>query len=599
MSVKLAILKFDLQPALNKTEHHTDCYRSSELIVRRGQDFRITLTLNRAVKPEESILFTAETGPSPSESCNTKVTFPLSKPGTKGETWWATYESGDSNDLDVTVCSPTTAVIGYYRFSAKILSKSKTTLKSLNKFMLLFNPWASDDDVYMPKEEERQEYVLTDHGIIYVGHEKYIQERGWNYGQFETDILETSLAILDQSLNHCQDPALDCSQRSDPVYISRVVSAMINSNDDKGVLVGNWSGKYLGGISPLRWYGSTDILLKWYKRKFTSVKFGQCWVFAGVGCTVLRCLGIPARVVTNFSSAHDTNANLSIDEYYDHLGEPKKLSKDSIWNFHVWNEGWFARKDLGSAFDGWQVLDATPQEISEGIYCCGPTSVTAIKEGHVDLDYDAPFVYSEVNADRVFWIYYSDKKAERVYSDTRTVGQCISTKAVGSFQRMDVTNSYKYPEEEHIPFDIPYSKYKKYLNNAEMMEVTAVCETEDGIKTLVRKDLCLESPPIDIKFTGKAIVNKPVDVEVTFVNPISVTVKDCVLVIEGSGLLEGQLKRSVPSLEPNELSRIQFEIVPSKSGPKQLLAGLTSKMFSDVKGFQGVEVAEAEPGHPA
>nr|XP_033819131.1 protein-glutamine gamma-glutamyltransferase 6-like isoform X3 [Geotrypetes seraphini] len=470
MSVKLAILKFDLQPALNKTEHHTDCYRSSELIVRRGQDFRITLTLNRAVKPEESILFTAETGPSPSESCNTKVTFPLSKPGTKGETWWATYESGDSNDLDVTVCSPTTAVIGYYRFSAKILSKSKTTLKSLNKFMLLFNPWASDDDVYMPKEEERQEYVLTDHGIIYVGHEKYIQERGWNYGQFETDILETSLAILDQSLNHCQDPALDCSQRSDPVYISRVVSAMINSNDDKGVLVGNWSGKYLGGISPLRWYGSTDILLKWYKRKFTSVKFGQCWVFAGVGCTVLRCLGIPARVVTNFSSAHDTNANLSIDEYYDHLGEPKKLSKDSIWNFHVWNEGWFARKDLGSAFDGWQVLDATPQEISEGIYCCGPTSVTAIKEGHVDLDYDAPFVYSEVNADRVFWIYYSDKKAERVYSDTRTVGQCISTKAVGSFQRMDVTNSYKYPEGSDMEREVHEKACAKLLELKDKQE---------------------------------------------------------------------------------------------------------------------------------
>ncbi|XP_030067813.1 protein-glutamine gamma-glutamyltransferase 6 [Microcaecilia unicolor] len=700
MADRLAVLKFDLQLASNKTEHHTDCYRSSELIVRRGQGFRITLTLNRAMEPEDSVMFTAETGP----SYNTKATFPLSKPGKKGGTWQATYESADSKDLDITIFSPTTAVIGYYRLSAQIHYKGKTSLKSLKQFILLFNPWSSDDAVYMPKEDERQEYVLTDYGTIYVGHEKYIEKRGWNYGQFENNILDISLALLDQSLKHYEDPALDCSNRCDPVYVSRVVSAMINSNDDKGVLVGNWSGKYYDGISPLRWYGSTDILLKWYKRKFKSVAYGQCWVFAGVMCTVLRCLGIPARVITNFSSAHDTNANLSIDEYYDYLGQPTKLSKDSIWNFHVWNEGWFARKDLGSIFDGWQVLDATPQETSEGVYCCGPTSVTAIKEGYVDLDYDTPFVYSEVNADRMIWIYYSDKKAERVHSDTRTVGQCISTKAVGSFDRTDVTNNYKYPEgsdkerkvhekacakllelkakqdkwkkgrrrttggfssseptspgisgkfklikppvfskeinlmliltnltsasktvkvnmdahsilytgqplheilkesksamvgpkgEQRIPFDIPYSKYKKYLNNAEMMEVTAVCETEDGIKTLVRKDVCLESPPIDIEFRGKAIVNKPIDVEVKIVNPISVTVKDCVLVIEGSGLLEGQLKRRVPSLEPNEVSRVQFEITPSKSGPKQLLVGLTSRMFSDIKGFQGVEVAEA------
>ncbi|XP_029466689.1 protein-glutamine gamma-glutamyltransferase E-like [Rhinatrema bivittatum] len=700
----LAVLKFNLHLASNKTEHRTDYYRSSELIVRRGQNFKIALTLNRAVQPKESITFTAETGPSPSESDNTKAVFPLSNSGNKDGAWCATYESSDSSDLDITIFSPSTSVIGCYKLSAQISSKSKTSSKNLKQFMLLFNPWAADDAVYMPNEDERQEYVLTDNGVIYVGHEKYIEERGWNYGQFEEDILDISLALLDQNLNQFQDPALDCSQRCDPVYVSRVVSAMINSKDDKGVLVGNWSGKYSGGISPLRWYGSTDILQKWYQRQFKSVEYGQCWVFAGVMCTVLRCLGIPARVITNFSSAHDTNANLTIDEYYDYSGQPTELSNDSIWNFHVWNEAWFARKDLGSSFDGWQVLDATPQEISKGIYCCGPTSVSAIKEGHVDLDYDTPFVYSEVNADRAIWICYSNKKPERVHSDTRTVGQCISTKAVGSFDRVDVTNNYKYAEgsdkerkvhekayakllevktkqdkqkrkkqrhmgggssnepaspgvsgkfklmkapvfgqeinlmlvltnltsaskavkvnmdahsilytgkplreilkesksatvgpkgEERIPFDIPYPKYKTYLNNGEMMEVTAVCETEDGVKALVRKDISLESPPINIMFRGKAIMNQPVDVEVTLANPLSVTVKGCFLILEGSGLIEGQLKKKVPLLNPNEIFRIQVEVTPSKSGTKQLLAGLTSEKFADVKGFQVVEVAEA------
>ncbi|WP_163280076.1 hypothetical protein [Klebsiella aerogenes] len=42
--------------------------------------------------------------------------------------------------------------------------------------------------------------------------------------------------ILNKSLYHLKNPAKDCSQRNDVVYVCRVVSAMINSNDDNGVL---------------------------------------------------------------------------------------------------------------------------------------------------------------------------------------------------------------------------------------------------------------------------------------------------------------------------------------------------------------------------
>ena len=34
--------------------------------------------------------------------------------------------------------------------------------------------------------------------------------------------------------------------------------------------------------------------------------------------------------------------------------------------FHVWNDAWMERKDLPAGFGGWQVLDATPQESSQG-----------------------------------------------------------------------------------------------------------------------------------------------------------------------------------------------------------------------------------------
>merc|ERR1719334_2255987 len=144
-------------------------------------------------------------------------------------------------------------------------------------------------------------------------------------------------------------------------------------------------------------------ILEQYWETKRPVKYGQCWVFSGLCTTVARALGIPARTLTNFASAHDTDGSITIDVECDKYGEPLDDNHDSIWNFHVWNEAWMARPDLPHGFGGWQAFDATPQETSEGIYCCGPCSVAAIKQGEVNLPYDAPFVFAEVNADKVCW----------------------------------------------------------------------------------------------------------------------------------------------------------------------------------------------------
>ena len=112
-------------------------------------------------------------------------------------------------------------------------------------------------------------------------------------------------------------------------------------------------------------------------------------------------MGIPSRVVTNFQSAHDSDGSITIDHFVDKNGKIVEEYSDSVWNFHVWSEVWMSRPDLGKEYDGWQVIDATPQEKSNNIYRCGPASVAACKLGEIKRPYDITFVFAEVNADMV------------------------------------------------------------------------------------------------------------------------------------------------------------------------------------------------------
>lgn len=192
------------------------------------------------------------------------------------------------------------------------------------------------------------------------------------------------------------------------------------------------------------WRGSVEILQNWDSQACAPVRYGQCWVFAAVGCSVSRALGLPCRVVTNYASAHDTNCNLVIERYINENGELLQ-SKEMIWNYHCWVESWMTRPDLKPEYNGWQASDPTPQEKSDGVFCCGPVPLKAIKEGELTFKYDAPFVFAEVNADVETYLKKQDGNVSKV-TTTTFVGQKISTKSVGSDAREDITHLYKYPE---------------------------------------------------------------------------------------------------------------------------------------------------------
>lgn len=347
--------------------------------------------------------------------------------------------------VSFTMVSSVTAPVGYYKVMIEAVcvgegsSRTVTKITCPEEIFVLFNAWCADDTVYLEEEEQRQEYVLDDTGLIWVGTYRDNEPVPWNFGQYELCVLECAVYLLSNA-------NLEAGARSDPVKLTRSLSALVNAKDDLGLVWGRWTETYPeNSTDPTEWVGSVEILRE-YLLNEEPVRFGQCWVFSGVLTTLLRCLGIPARCVTNFESGHDTDCSYSIDCHYDVEGNPVDELDDSIWNFHVWNEAWFKRHDLPPGYDGWQAVDGTPQEASETIFRCGPCPVVAIRQGDVYLPYDTGFMFAEVNGDRVWWKVEKDGDMSVEYIDRNCIGKKITTKAVGSNDREDITHLYKHRE---------------------------------------------------------------------------------------------------------------------------------------------------------
>lgn len=82
-----------------------------------------------------------------------------------------------------------------------------------------------------------------------------------------------------------------------------------------------------------------------------------------------------------------------------------------------------------------------------GVYRCGPAPVKAIREHQIDMSYDVPFIYAEVNADvRVHIVRQSQVLGYT--TDTDRVGLLICTKSLGSNRPQDITSTYKYSKGE-------------------------------------------------------------------------------------------------------------------------------------------------------
>ncbi|XP_035864082.1 protein-glutamine gamma-glutamyltransferase 5-like [Sander lucioperca] len=441
-------LKFvDFKANENHISHETQGLSKQHLVVRRGKPFKLTLLFRTwSLNPSTERLVLDVSLGHLSESFPVKFSDERSDP----KSWSAKVYPGDIQPHSVTIhiCSPVQSAVALYNLVVHIETIQNRRSYAVGTFVLLCNPWLKDDPVYMPVDAQIEEYVKSDYGLVFMGTHLNVRRRPWSFGQYEPGVLEACLTLLQVSPQHLRNKDNDFSLRADPVYLSRVICAMVNCNDDLGILEGKWQGSYKDGIKPTEWSGSADILHQWVSSNYSPVRYGQCWVFASVLCTVMRVLGIPSRVVTVFNAAHDGDGNLNIEECYSSTGEKLNLNNnDSIWNFHVWVECWMRRPDLGAGFDGWQVVDPTPQEKSAGKFCCGPCPVAAIQRHCLRAPYDTSFVYASVDADVIRMIVRNGLVVERKV-DTECVGQLICTKSIGSDSPENLTQTYKSKNTE-------------------------------------------------------------------------------------------------------------------------------------------------------
>lgn len=478
MGQGLGIKSCDFQAARNNAEHHTNDISSQRLIVRRGQPFTISLhfqapvhTFLRALK---KVALIAQTGKQPSKANGTQATFSVSSLGDRK--WWsAMVEERDDQSWTISVTTPADAIIGHYSLLLQVSDRKQC----LGQFTLLFNPWNREDAVFLGNEAQRREYLLNQNGLIFLGTADCIQAEPWDFGQLEEDVIDLGLSLL------TVDNRVE--KWGNPVHVARVLGALLHILKEKFVLptVKIQTTEERALLNKRR--GSAPILRQWVTGHGRPVYEGQAWVLAAVACTVLRGLGIPARVVTTFTSAQGTGGDLLVNEYYNEEGlQNGEGNRGRAWIFQTSTECWMARPDLLEVYDGWQILYPSALKGGEVLEACDLVPVRAIKEGIVWLTPAASDIFASINASCVVWKCREDGTLELTDCNTKYFGNNISTKNVDCDRQEDITQNYKYPEgssQEKMVLEKVHKYRMKHKNDG---IYPPPCETDDPLHLFLK-----------------------------------------------------------------------------------------------------------------
>ncbi|KPP62409.1 hypothetical protein Z043_119410 [Scleropages formosus] len=626
---------------INKRNHHTHLYATENLIVRRGQEFQIRITFDRPYKPtQDHFLVEFVIGSYPQVSKGTYI--PLRVDEELSGSWRGRVVQTMDNMVTVGITPAPDCIVGRFRMYVAVITPygiRRTQKDPSRDVYILFNPWSPADTVFLNDEAERDECILNESGIIFYGEASDISVRPWNYGQFEYGVLDACLQVMDRA-------TMPLVNRGDAVKVARMASAMspaasnpvtfslststlspcwtanwglqMNSKDDDGVLVGNWTGDYFYGVAPTSWTGSVEILLD-YANSNQGVCYAQCWVYAGVFNTFLRCLGIPARVVSNFYSAHDNDGNLRTDIILDENGKvDKERTKDSIWNYHCWNECYMARTDLPQGFGGWQshvgrmvltkdigkesARDITSQykfaedteeertvlQKAEEFGCSRIQSTLPPADVEMKASVQDVMVGNDFQLSLEFRNQSDSHRTTNVYISGNVVYYTGVTSSEFILKTQNVT--LKPFESKVVIVDVKSQEYlRKLVDQANLHFIITGRVDESGQIITAMHVVSLHTPKLSIKVSGTARVSEEMLVTVEFTNPFKFNLEDVSVRMEGPGLMLAKKKQY--SLIPTNSTLTWTEsFKPRRSGQAWLMASLDCQALRQVYGHLEVNI---------
>ncbi|KAH8020104.1 hypothetical protein HPB51_024491 [Rhipicephalus microplus] len=631
----LQVKQLDYHIPANTRHHKTDKFlltQSSDatLVVRRGAPVTISIQFDRQYDgSRDQVFLILNTGLDPSESDGSRVR--LEVPCTRGS-FFSLDNSPysiclvltEKNSVTVKVMLPPCAAVGLWHLEVETRLRGsgdpadKCLFNVKETFYVLFNPWCPEDLVYMPQEDLLKEYIFNETGKLYQGNYDYPTGKRWFFGQF-TDVVLPTCNYLFELGN------VSVSDRSSPIKVARALSALVDSKDENGILVGSWDNNYGDGVSPTAWTSSVTILEQYMHTGGAPVKYGQCWVYSG--------LELPP-----------------VERAMDDASRPS------------WRLRWLA-----------------------GLFRVGPCPVSAIYNGHLELDYDTRFVYAEVNADLVSWkrdraTGQFRQSTVRNYNEAEAAGMLIYTKKIGEMTEHtaedaeDLTKLYKgvkvkpnksvmglsgAPPPEDVEMKMEeissvlagqpvrlavtctnqsktprkvtltlsahsvfytggeYKLLKKQSFNVEVppgkTETVCLTVTADeyqlklapqnvvklfahgsyegsGHGTWYRQTrITIGNPTIDVQIHGPVSVSRPMEYCLSFDNPLSVPLTGCSLTLDIPGMQQSHV---VPVADVPAKGKFEYKsrIIPKRPGEKSILAVFNSKELTDIRGNKVVIV---------
>ncbi|CAF3862778.1 unnamed protein product [Rotaria sp. Silwood1] len=428
-------------------EEHLTCYYDIQgLILRRGQPFSFTIIFNQDFHMDKyhlSVIFKSQTW---INIPNIKIPLNTSSNG------WSAKRLFIENQKDNCIClqinPPSNTIIGKYSLLLEICSITKDLInqQDLSIFhfdtdiYFLFNPWNKNDSCALLSSDEIAEYVMNEHGQIYLGSSDIPRSIPWYFGQFERVVLLTALTLLNKT-------HLSTQNHIDTCLILRILSSKICSDLEKhnGIfpsLLNNHLISYQNNG-----YTSSPAILQQCLRLNNQMFQGDSgcnWQHAVVFCSLCRSLGIPCRIVTVYNAISQNQEKENIDVNWNTRQRPTIVVNSKLTRpWHVWNECWIRRDDLPESNSGWQVIDSSFIEYNTNIRHTGPCSVVALKSATLNLKWDTINIYHVLNGSKTYWLVYPNGNKKLITSTQTLLNHDVNIE-------MEIPHSLKFGDSLHL-----------------------------------------------------------------------------------------------------------------------------------------------------